>query len=57
MFSSSSSILLQDSGFFLGELGVDKIWIGPGRITDWIRDRITDRMTDRIADHGSDPVK
>ena len=44
---------------------VDKIWIGPDRITDritdrianWITGRITDWITDHGSDHGSDHVR
>ena len=37
-------------------IGVDKSWIGPDRITDRIRDRITDRIRDRITDRITDRI-
>ena len=36
--------------------GVDKIWIGPDRVTDLITDRITDRITDWITDRITDRI-
>ena len=55
--NKTSSVALCDRRVFSSRLeravvGIDKIWIGPDRITDritnWITDRIKDWITDRI---------